>query len=180
MIVVAFLGLGLAAAFRYRPLITWTVAFWQKVPVARRYPGFIKGFYESAYGLFAPRALIIPVTMGFVSWAGEGVALYLVFRGLGAENSWELVVQAVFILSVATLAGAVLLLPGGLGAAEGGITGLAQSLVDLSREAAAASALIIRISTLWFGVAVGLIALMVLSRRRERKEIEEPELAAGG
>ena len=174
IVVLAFIGLGFAAAFRFRPFATWSVSLAQRVPVARRYSGFIQGFYENAFLLFSPRALALPVAMGLLSWAGEGVALYFVFRGLGAENSGELVVMGIFVLSTTTMAGAALLVPGGLGVAEGGITGLGQSLVGLTREAAATSALIIRLCTLWFGVAIGLAALVVLTRRLSGDGLPEP------
>ena len=165
-----FVGLVVVAAFQYRPFGRWTISMMRRLPVLHRYTEFMAGFYESAFVLFAPKPLIISVAMGFVSWAGEGVAMYYVLRGLGAPNSWELLAQGVFILSITTLAGAVFLLPGGLGIAEGGITGLCQVLVGLSREASTAATLIIRLCTLWFGVAIGLATLVVLMRRlRQRK-----------
>ena len=54
------------------------------------------------------------------------------------------------------MAGAVLLLPGGLGAAETGITTLGQALVGLGSAAAAGATLLIRLCTLWFGVGLGI------------------------
>ena len=113
--------------------------------------------------------------IGVVSWLGEGIALYFVFLGLGAENSFELAVQGIFILSVANIAGGVLLVPGGLGVSEGSITGLAQTLVGLGREAAATSALLIRLGTLWFGVALGLVALLMLTKRYGPRTPDEAE-----
>jgi uncharacterized membrane protein YbhN (UPF0104 family) len=68
-------------------------------------------------------------------------------------------------MPAATLASALLLTPGGLGVAEGGITGLSQVLLDLPKSEAAVGALIIRFGTLWFGVIVGLVALAIVSRR---------------
>jgi uncharacterized membrane protein YbhN (UPF0104 family) len=76
-----------------------------------------------------------------------------------------LFVKAAFILPIASLAAAVLFTPGGLGVAEGGITGLSQVLVDLSKSTAAVGTLIIRFGTLWFGVVIGLAAFALLSRR---------------
>ena len=139
-----------------------------RLPFLRRHTGFLEQFYESAFIIFSPKPLAIAVALGFISWLGEGIALYLVFLGLGAPNSWELVVQGVFILSISTLAGAVFLMPGGLGVVEGGITGLSTVLVNLSREAASTATLIIRVCTLWFSVAIGLVALLILTRRLRR------------
>ena len=71
------------------------------------------------------------------------------------------------------LAGALFVVPGGLGISEAGITALSRSLLDLSRSTAAAATVLIRFFTLWFGVGVGLIALLLLSRR-----LGEPDVSA--
>ena len=85
----------------------------------------------------------------------------------------------------ATLASALLLTPGGLGVAEGGITGLSQVLLDLPRSDAAVGTLVIRFGTLWFGVIVGLVALALVSRSLAKRgksldEAAEPLLAEEG
>ncbi len=170
LVVCSALGVLAAIGMRYRPFANWLVGISKRVRFLRRHRRFIAGFYRSAFRLFSLKALVIAVTIGFVSWLGEGIALYYVLRGLGADNSFDLAVQGIFILSITSLAGAVLLLPGGLGVSEGGIAGLTQALVKsggerIPREAAATGALLIRICTLWFGVALGLLALLAVSRR---------------
>jgi hypothetical protein len=55
-----------------------------------------------------------------------------------------------------------------------GITGLAQTLVGLGRGVAATSTLLIRLCTLWFGIAVGIMALLVLSRIPRQFENPSP------
>lgn len=172
---ISILGIAVAMYFRSRKFAALTMKLVRRVPVVRRYAGFIAGFYDSAFLLFSPRALSIAIMIGVVSWLGEGIALYFVFLGLGAENSFELAVQGIFILSVANIAGGVLLVPGGLGVSEGSITGLTQTLVGLGREAAATSALLIRLGTLWFGVALGLVALLMLTKRYGPRTPDEAE-----
>jgi uncharacterized membrane protein YbhN (UPF0104 family) len=76
--------------------------------------------------------------------------------------------KASFIMPAATLASALLLTPGGLVVAEGGITGLSQVLLDLAKSDAAVATLVIRFGTLWFGVIVGLIALAFVTRHLGR------------
>ena len=165
-------GLAIVAAFQYRPFARWSVAAAGRMPLLRRYAGFMEEFYESAHVIFSPKPLAVAVALSFISWLGEGIAMYLVLLGLGAPNDWELVVQGVFIFSIATLAGVLFLLPGGLGAAEGGITGLSQALVGLSREGAATATLLIRVCTLWFGLAIGLVALLLFTRKLRAKAAE--------
>ena len=173
ILAVTVIGLGAIGAFRFRPFAGWSIGVAGRIPLLRRHTGFLAGFYESAFVLFAPKPLAIGVGLGFISWLGEGIAMYYVLLGLGAPNGWELVVQGVFILAVTSLAGAVFLLPGGLGVAEGGIAGLSQTMVGLSRQGAATGTLIIRLCTLWFGVAIGLAALLVLMQRLRRRKATE-------
>jgi uncharacterized protein (TIRG00374 family) len=54
--------------------------------------------------------------------------------------------------------GAVSALPGGIGAAEASIAGMLVLVAGLTGAQAAAATLLIRLATLWFGVALGLAA----------------------
>lgn len=153
-------------------VIAWTPPLAEAVfGVAGRLPwlsgrsAHLREFYASSRTIFGPKNLLLGVGLGFVSWSGECFAYYLVLVGLGQPESMTLVVEAAFILAVASLGGSLLLLPGGLGVAEGGITGMAQFLVGMPRELAATSAILIRLSTLWFGVSLGLAMLLVTTRR---------------
>ena len=101
-----------------------------------------------------PTTASAPVILGF-----------FVLIGLGIDPSWDLLLKASFIMPAATLASALLLTPGGLGVAEGGIVGLSQVLLDLGKGPAAVGALVIRFGTLWFGVIVGIIALVLVTKR---------------
>ncbi|MBI3744630.1 MAG: flippase-like domain-containing protein [Chloroflexi bacterium] len=172
LIFVSILGLLGYMALRYRPAVRWSVAIFRRLPYTRRHTRFIVGFYQSARLLFSPKVLVVSIAIGFVSWLGEGIAMYYVLRGLGATNGFDLAVQGIFILAITSLAGAILLVPGGLGVSEGGITGLSQALAGLSQAAAAAGALIIRICTLWFGVVLGIVALVVLAKRGSNVPLE--------
>ena len=65
-----------------------------------------------------------------------------------------------FVYAFASLAGAVSMLPGGLGVAEGSLTGLLAGLGTPLPEAAAAT-LLVRAATLWLAVAIGVVTLLV-------------------
>lgn len=173
---------------RHRPTATLLLWLAGRLPLIGRFVDHLHEAYESLYLLLAPRSLLYATGLGFVSWGFECLAYYLVLTGLGVPGSWALLVKGAFILPVASLAGALLLLPGGLGVAEGGITGLAQVLVDLSRSQAAVSALLIRLCTLWFGVGIGLVALTAMTRRLAERplaafviaEKDRESIATGG
>jgi uncharacterized protein (TIRG00374 family) len=152
---------------RHRPTMRAILHRAERLPLVSRFASQAEVFYESTYVLFSPWGLIFTTLLSVVSWGGEVLAFYLVLVGLGQEGTGLLLVQAAFILPVSTLAGAIVLVaPGGLGVAEGGITGLLQVIVEgMSKSTAALATLIIRFTTLWFGVIVGLITLAVATRR---------------
>jgi uncharacterized protein (TIRG00374 family) len=134
-------------------------------PLVGKYLPRLLAFYQSIHLLLGWRTLGISVGLGLVSWFGECVAFFLVLGGLGAPVSPMLLLQATFILALATLVGSASMLPGGLGAAEGSIALLLVSTVGLTSDLAVAATLLIRLCTLWFGVSIGLAALALLLRR---------------
>jgi len=164
-LVVAVGCLALVMLARHRPTGTFVLRRLQRVPLVSRFLPSLEEFYEATHVLLAPWSMLLMTGLSVVSWSFEVIAFYLVLLGLGQTASLELFVKAAFILPIASLAAAVLFTPGGLGVAEGGITGLSQVLVDMSKSTAAVGTLIIRFGTLWFGVMIGLAALGLLSRR---------------
>ena len=69
-----------------------------------------------------------------------------------------------FIYAFSTIAGAVSMLPGGLGVTEGSLTFLIEAQ-NISKEIAVASTFIVRIVTLWFAVLVGIFSLVLYQIR---------------
>ncbi len=164
---ILFLGLAAVALVQSRGLTLRVLAGLDRVPLVKGYLPRIRTFYESIHLLLKWRTLGISVALGFVSWFGECLAFFLVLWGLGVQPSILLLLQATFILALATLVGSVSMLPGGVGAAEGSITVLLVSTVGLASDLAVAATLLIRLCTLWFGVSVGLIAMGLLLKRME-------------
>ena len=158
-------GAVLVICARHRPLAYWILGRLERLPVIARFARDAEEFYNSSYALLGPVPLGAMILLSFVSWGFEVLGFYFVLIGLGVEGGPDLLLKASFIMPAATLASALLLTPGGLGVAEGGITGLSQVLLDLPKSTAAVATLIIRFGTLWFGVIVGLIAFALISRR---------------
>ena len=167
---VVVVGCGaLIAIARHRPLSHWILHRLERLPLIGRFTHHTEEFYDSSYALLSPFALGSMTLLSVVSWGFEALGFYVVLLGLGLHASADLLLKASFIMPAATLASALLLTPGGLGVAEGGITGLSQHLVGLDPAPAAVGTLIIRFGTLWFGVIVGLVALTLVSRRLPRQ-----------
>ncbi len=124
----------------------------------------LETLYDSTWQMFRPVRLLIAVTISVVSWAGECVAFFLVLNGLGFPASEHMLFVATSSLAIATLIGAISLLPGGLGAAELSVTGLLILFIgstQIDHETAATATLLIRFATFWFGIVIGLAALLL-------------------
>ncbi len=114
-------------------------------------------FYEGSFALFRPAAILLAVSLGVISWLGEGIGFYYILVGLGLQPGTELMATAIFVLSLSTVIGAASAMPGGLGAAEGTIAVMLPLVLGVQPAIAASATLLIRLATLWFGVALGVI-----------------------
>lgn len=145
-------------------------------------------FLATSNVLLRPRLLTAAVAVGILSWGMECLALYLILIGLGLDASWHLLLIATFVLSVSSVFGAISMLPGGLGVAEASVTGMLLLLIDdatMTKGVAAAATLLVRFSTLWFGVLLGFAALALLRKTREPStsgavEFPAPSSTLGG
>jgi uncharacterized protein (TIRG00374 family) len=150
-----------------RPLFLWILQKAEHIPLVGRISHSLYHLYESSYELFRPKALLLSVFLGIVSWAGECIGFFFILQGLGLTPTWLLLWQATFMLAAATIIGAVSGLPGGLGAAEFTIAAMMQTLVLGHQDAglAGTATLLIRLFTLWFAVMLGLITAAVFRHR---------------
>ncbi len=158
LLVVALAGITF---IQNRTLSLGLLKFGERLPVVSRVAHLARAFYESAYTLLQWRPLLLAVSLGIISWAGECGALYVVFIGLGATASVDLLIKATFILGISSLIGSASGLPGGLGTADGSMLGLTRLLVSTSATLGGAATLLIRFCTLWFGLLVGVGALLL-------------------
>ena len=108
----------------------------------------------------APRIMVVGVAVGVVAWFAEGMALWVILKGIGSDIA---LVRALPIYAAATLVGAVTALPGGLVGTEGSMLALLQQS-GVTRVGASAGTVLVRLVTLWFAVAVGLVAMLALRR----------------
>lgn len=143
-----------------------------KLPLVGRFAPIVRNLYESAHLLLRVKPLLIAIALGILAWFAECVAFFLVLIGIGQTPTMLLLLQATFIYAAASLFGAVSMLPGGLGATEGGLALLLEQIVNVAREQSVAAALIVRLCTLWFAVLLGVIALLTLGLPRIKLEAQ--------
>lgn len=135
--------------------------FGERLPIVSRIAHLMGTFYESSYSLLQWRPLLLAISIGVISWSGECAALFFVYAGLGIAVSLDLFIKSMFILAVSSLIGSATGLPGGLGTADGSMLGLTHLLITPSKAIAGAATLLIRLCTLWFGLGLGVIALVL-------------------
>jgi len=132
--------------------------------VVRRYRAPLHTMYDGLAALCRPAPLATATALTLPAWTCECIGFALIVRAFpGAHIDLGL---AIVIYASTTLAGALSILPGGLGVTEGGMTlWLVHSTARLDRATALDAALLTRLATLWFAVALGLVCLAIARRR---------------
>ena len=161
LLTLSILGLAVILIIQNRQLSLTLLSFGERIPIISRIAHLIRTFYESSYTLFQWRPLLLAILIGLISWSGECGALFFVYAGLGITISVDLFIKSMFILAVSSLVGSASGLPGGLGTADGSMLGLTHLLITPSKAIAGAATLLIRLCTLWFGLVLGVIALVL-------------------
>lgn len=106
--------------------------------------------------------LLYGIALGLVAWGAEGVAFYYIMHLLGSDLSLQ---AALFIYAFSMLVGALSFLPGGLGGAEATMVALLM-LNQVAQPQAVAATVLIRLATLWFAVALGVLALTLPEQKK--------------
>jgi uncharacterized protein (TIRG00374 family) len=174
LLVLSIVGI---AVLQHQPLCTRLLDWCEHLPLGRKAAPKLRNVYSSTRQLLDWRILLIATLLSFVSWGFECIAFYYVLTGLGLEGTALLLLQATFIFAASTLFGLVSFLPGGLGASEVSSAGLLIALLGVSASGATAATIIIRFCTLWFGVSLGIGALIWFRQRYRSTEVFEPEQA---
>ncbi|HJL20306.1 MAG TPA: lysylphosphatidylglycerol synthase transmembrane domain-containing protein [Sandaracinaceae bacterium LLY-WYZ-13_1] len=156
-------------ASAWRPLGELLLRIAARLPLVKKIAPRLREAYESLFTMTRPAPLLFATGLATLSWGLECVALWVLLRGLpGGGLPWD---ASFFAYSASTIAGAVAMMPGGLGVTEAGMTGLIQALSDgaVGSAAATAATMLCRLATLWWAVVVGAGALVVLRARQKRR-----------
>ncbi len=140
-----------------------------RVGPAQRIAPKLRVAYDSLRAVMSPGAVVAMTLLSVVAWGLECAALWLILRGLGQDVSIAL---SFFVYGTATVAGAIAMLPGGLGGTELTMRTMLTALGSISAAPAAAATLLVRLATLWFAVIVGFVALWVFRARYDRHVVD--------
>ena len=150
-------GLGILA---HEGLSMATVKMLGRLPGLRGVSEKMQEMLVSLRSCLAPAPLLLTIVLSVVAWGAECWGYQLIFHGLGFTDVGLDV--CVFLYAFATVAGSAM--PGGLGVADGVLAGGASTLIaGISQPVSVAAAILIRICTLWIGVAMGAFALLRVS-----------------
>jgi uncharacterized membrane protein YbhN (UPF0104 family) len=159
---------GITLVCTVRPLGTWLLAATERLPLMARFAPKLRTGYDALYTLTRARPFLIGACFASCGWALECVATWCLFQGFAGVHMP--LAGASFGYAAGTLAGALAMLPGGLGVAELGMSGLFRvASPTLSLASAAAATILVRLCTLWFGVALGGVALFVLRMSADKR-----------
>ena len=100
--------------------------------------------------------------LGLIGWTCEGIGFFLIAQNLQIQITLD---TAILIYATSSLLGAISFLPGGLGVMEGSMEVFLADLLKIAAPLAGALIILIRLTTLWFGVGLGLIFLLIVVKR---------------
>ncbi|NBD29962.1 MAG: flippase-like domain-containing protein [Alphaproteobacteria bacterium] len=164
---VAFLALAAAwVATRPRLLaggVTWAYRITGLLP---RLLGRVRGAARSLAVFSTGSTLSLSILLGLIGWGAEGYAFHLLLGWMGADiGLWT----AMGIFTFATLAGGLTGAPGGVGGAEAAMVALL-SLEGVPLEVSIPATAVIRLTTLWFAIAIGLAVFPLAERSAARAQ----------
>ncbi len=113
---------------------------------------------DSMRTVLTPRLFLAGTAIGVLAWGLECVAFDLLLRRFGAATGLAF---ATWAFAAATVAGALSMLPGGLGAVEGSLALILVVEGGLPGPTAAAATMILRGCTIWFATVLGGTALLL-------------------
>ena len=162
---VALLAVAVAVTVTRPRLFRWAVTrAWKLLGLWPRIFGRIRRAALSLDRFTAAPVALRALALGLVGWAAEGYAFYLLLVWMGADTGfWT--ATAIFIF--ATLAGGATGAPGGLGGAEAAMIALL-SLEGIPLEVSLPATAIIRVTTLWFAIGIGM-AVFPLAEAHARR-----------
>ena len=121
--------------------------------------------------MFRGLRFFVPVAgLSVVGWLAEGYALYLILDWMGTPiDLW----MAIAIFIFATLAGGLTGAPGGLGGAEAAMIALL-TLQGVPLIVSVPATAVIRLTTLWFAIAIGAAVFPFAERAAARSLLGRP------
>jgi glycosyltransferase 2 family protein len=171
LVVIVLVAIGSDKVFE------WLLGLTERGPAkVRTLAPKLREAWGSLRKMTSPRALLLPTLLSVFAWFLEGLALFVILHGFGETTS---VLVACFFYSTATLAGALIPVPGGLGVTEGMLEEQLWHFGHVDKFTSTSAMILVRFATLWFAVLVGFLALGLMRLRHPALMRERSEVPAG-
>jgi uncharacterized protein (TIRG00374 family) len=152
------------------PLAKWVLRLIARLPLLRRLHRSFETFYYSSREIFQLRHVIPMTVVGTGVYFASALCFILVLHGFGFAITWELALQATFIVGVTSAIGALSFVPNGAGITEISNTGMLLALVApanplMTVAVASAASLIQGFFHKWLRVLFGLTVAILFRNR---------------
>ena len=142
------------------------IQFLRKFPLGDRLTSPLQKALSASFEL----TKIIPITggtvLGVIAWALEATGLWVLAGAVGMSMTISNLYIIWFIFSVSAAVGFLSILPGGGGINELSTIGLLERLLGIGYAGALVVTFAFRLVTLWFGVVLGIVAMIYLEKRK--------------
>jgi uncharacterized protein (TIRG00374 family) len=163
---IATLMVAVVIAFVFvRPFAELLFRVLDRIPVLSKLGPKIREAYAALQTVMSPKAVVMMTALSVLAWGLECLGLWAILQGLQHPAP---VALAFFVYATSTIAGALAMLPGGLGGTEVVMRTMLVALGGLPVAPAAAATLLVRLATLWFAIVVGFAALAVVRLNFDR------------
>jgi len=156
-------ALALAAAFiatRPKLLAYCVTLLYRAVGLFPRIMARIRTAARSLTVFSSGPILTTALALGLIGWVAEGYAFHILLMWMGTDIG---LAKAVAIFTFSTLAGGLTGAPGGVGGAEAAMVALL-SLEGVPLEVSIPATAVIRLTTLWFAILIGLAIFPIAER----------------
>jgi uncharacterized protein (TIRG00374 family) len=162
------LVVSLLGVCAWRALGNAVIALVARVPRLARRRAKLQDAYDSLGTLLRPVPLLIALSTAVAAWGLQCLALNAIAAGFpGVTLGLQ---EGLLAYAAPLLAGALALIPGGLGVTEASMTSAIQVLGGggASAPVAAAITILTRLLSFWFAIALGFVALAQFRLRHPR------------
>ena len=127
----------------------------------------VLGALDAAASLSRGQLLVVGLALSLLGWGAEATAFWVIVTKLGLELP---LIASLGIYGLAISIGALSFLPGGLGGTEATMIFLL-GLSEVGVADAGAATILLRLTTLWFAVVIGVVATASLRRTGTPQEV---------
>ncbi len=138
------------------------IKYFERFNFLEKYISKIEESYESSYTMLRIKPLYEMTLLSLLAWLPECLGFYLILDYFSVDVS---VLWSVFVYTFSIIVGALTMLPAGIGVTEGS---LSYFIFDVTKnmDLAVTVTFLIRISTLWYAVIIGIISLAIIKKKR--------------